>query len=159
MLSESLDSLTRTSYSSEGRQEVKDGEDHDDNEDDVESCCGSLTYSIESEWFVHHQNHEHQYYYPHTVSTMPQSDTDIYEDALERLDNQNTTKVLSSKKNHARNNNNCFQPATGGCFQPLAWVADLFRRSSSSSSSPTGNRSMLLCHEDDDETQDRIEDF
>jgi hypothetical protein len=159
MLSESLDSLTRTSYSSEGQQEVKDGEDqHDDDHDhdhDAESCCGSLTYSVESEWLIHHQKHEHHnYLYPHTVSTLPRPDMDIYEDALERLDHQDTTtKVLSSKKNDARNN--CFQPASGDCFHPLAWVGDLFR----SSSSPSGRRIILLSHEDDDAIQERIDDF
>jgi hypothetical protein len=150
VLSESLDSLTRTSYSSEGQQEVKDRENRNDYDDDVESCCGSLTYSVESEWFFHHHNQNQQRHstYPHTVSTLPRSDTDGSVYAPERLDNPNTNIVSSSKKIHTRKTN-CFQPdASGDCFHPLVWVGDMFRSSSSLRSGK--RRSIFLSNEHDD---------
>lgn len=142
LFSESLDSLTQTSYSSEGAaqqvkeyKEVNDDYHHDYHDDaDVESCCGSLTYSVESERHVHqyyNASNDHHYYFPqHSVLTIPPDDVDVYQDAVETLDDLDTFKSpphsngKKKKKNSSVNNNNCFQP--GDCFHPFAWIGKLF---------------------------------
>ncbi|KAG7368614.1 hypothetical protein IV203_031357 [Nitzschia inconspicua] len=138
VLSEWPDSLTGRSTSSLDHQEVKEHED----EDDVESYCGSLTYSVESEFKHPHHNSQpshpicalhhpsvdqHYFFPPNSVSTHTDEVDDFYEDALETLDEPDLrdNKKKQGKRSVHRNSQDCF-PA-GDCFRPLAWIGGLFR--------------------------------
>jgi len=113
IFSESLESMTRTSCSSEEvRQQAHDGK-----EDDENSLCGSLTYSVESERY-HRQN-----------SSVDHCIDDYMDTASGRR-----AGVVSDE----RNNNNkksqfdCFHASAEEsnrfpCFQPLSWVGILFQ--------------------------------
>lgn len=140
---ESPESLAGTSASSGESQEVKE---HDE-EDDLESYCGSLTYSVESE-FKHHRpspisNTDQHHFFPPPPSSVSThtDDIDLYEDAVENLDEStadddflhpersNTSKKRRSSQTKS-NDNECFpfqHQLDGNCFLPLAWIGNLFR--------------------------------
>jgi hypothetical protein len=139
-VTDSPGSLTGTSSSSEAA-EVKD--DSQDDYDDAESYCGSLTYSVESEFKHNHHHHSvasaaDHFFFPHSVSTLPEDVVDdLYEDAVERLDHE-----TNSEKKNKKPQQDCFQP--GDCFHPLAWIAELFR-----GTTPSKKNSSLWVEEDD----------
>lgn len=136
--SESPESLAGTSAFSGGFQEVKER----DEEDDLESYCGSLTYSVESE-FKHHRPSpisyaDQQHFFPPPPSSVSThtDDIDLYEDAVENLDESTTDDDFlhpersSTSKKRRSNDNECFSfhhPLDGNCFPPLAWIGTLFR--------------------------------
>jgi hypothetical protein len=136
--SESPESLAGTSASSGESQEVKER----DEEDDLESYCGSLTYSVESEFKYHrpspisHADQQHFFPPPPSSVSTHTDDIDLYEDAVENLDESTTDDDFlhpersSTSKKRRSNDKECFpfqHQLDGNCFAPLAWIGTFFR--------------------------------